>query len=78
MEPPADVAEEEEEEVSRPVSRPDTVNPSELGSWKYDDESDSSGEEDDRADKQGEMGVLGLIRQLQKTQGEGTKTGSGI
>lgn len=74
---PADVV-EEEEEIVRDGSQQPNLSRSELGSWKYDDESETSAEEDDQADKQGDMGVLGLIRQLPKTQGEGTRTSSGI
>ena len=77
VDPPADVV-EEEEEISKEVHQQSSLNPSELGSWKYDDDSDDSTEENNQADKQGDIGVLGLIRQLQKTQGEGTRGGTGI
>jgi hypothetical protein len=79
VEHPADVAEEDEEAIREVQRQEPILDRSGLGSWKYDDESDvDSADDDDQADKQGEMGVLGLIRQLQKTQGEGTRTGSGI
>ena len=74
---PADVVEEEDESLNDGPQQPN-LNPSELGSWKYDDDSEVSAEEDNQADKQGDIGVLGLIRQLQKTQGEGARAGVGI
>ncbi len=74
---PADVAEEEEDEPPDGMQQP-ILNPSELGSWKYDDDSEVSVEEDNQADRQGDIGVLGLIRQLQKAQGEGTRAAIGI
>ena len=74
---PADVAEEEEESPNRGREQP-SLDRSELGSWKYDDDSEASAEENNDAEEQRDIGVLGLIRQLQKTQGEGTRPGGGI
>lgn len=78
---PANVAEEKDDEVEavRTVKTNDPPSISQSGSWKYDDErADSSPDEDENHIPSEGVGVLGLIRRLQKTQSEGDRASAGI
>lgn len=76
---PAGVREEDEDEDAINDSQANgPASPSHLGSWNYEDEqSETSGEEDEAFVAQEGAGVLGLMRRLQKTQ-SGDGRGAGI
>lgn len=73
---PEQVLEEMDEDE---VPKEDVPTASETGSWRYDDEStDDRSDDDEDAVLHDGVGVLGLIRRLQKTQSDGHRAASGI
>lgn len=78
LNPPADVAEDEEIQQKVVSSHGADQSRVDLGSWKYEaeGEDDVESEDDDVQALAGEgVGVLGLIKQFQKAQGDGPRPG---
>ncbi|KPI42780.1 Autophagy-related protein 9 [Cyphellophora attinorum] len=77
---PEQVAEANEDADGEPSYPKESASAaSHTGSWRYDDDSgDDSLDEHENAVPHDNVGVIGLIRRLQKTQGEGNRAGSGI